>query len=102
MGAVLTLSDEQQAYTLSDRATYLSRQAEGLTLEVLVEGDPVLFNPYGVIPVDPETHPGVNSDLAGQFVEWLTAVETQEMIASFEKNGTQLFYPDSEAWRAAQ
>jgi len=102
MGAVLTLSDEQQAYTLSDRATYLARQAEGLTLEVLVEGDPVLFNPYGVIPVDPETHPGVNSELAGQFVEWLTGVETQEMIGSYERNGAQLFYPDSEAWRAAQ
>ena len=55
MGAVLTMSDEQQAYTLSDRATYLARKAEGLGLEVLVEGDPILFNPYGVIPVSART-----------------------------------------------
>ena len=101
MGAVLTLSDEQQAYTMSDRATYLARKAEGLTLEVLVEGDPILFNPYGVLPVNPETHPGVNSELAQTFVDWLTSVETQELIASFEVNGTQLFYPDSELWREA-
>jgi tungstate transport system substrate-binding protein len=102
MGEVLTLSDEQQAYTLSDRATYLVRKAEGLNLEVLVEGDPVLFNPYGVIPVNPEMHEGVNYELAQQFADWITSVETQELIASFEMNGSPLFYPDSEAWRAAQ
>jgi tungstate transport system substrate-binding protein len=102
MGAVLTLAEEQQAYTLSDRATYLARQAEGLTLEVLVEGDPILFNPYGVMPVSEETHPGVNAELAADFVEWITSVETQELIQSFIVNGNQLFTPDSEQWRAAQ
>jgi tungstate transport system substrate-binding protein len=101
MGAVLTMSDEQQAYTLSDRATYLARKAEGLTLEVLVEGDPILFNPYGVISVNPEVHPGVNFEMAENFVEWLTSVETQEMIGSYERNGSVLFTPDSEQWRAA-
>jgi tungstate transport system substrate-binding protein len=101
MGAVITLAEEQQAYTLSDRATYLARKAEGLTLEVLVEGDPILFNPYGVIPVNPETHPGVNYELAQQFVDWITAVDTQELIASYERNGTELFYPDSAPWHEA-
>lgn len=101
MGAVITLSEEQQAYTLSDRATYLARAAEGLELEVLVEGDPILFNPYGVIPVDPTKNEGINGELATQFVEWITSLETQELIASYESNGKQLFYPDSEAWRAA-
>jgi tungstate transport system substrate-binding protein len=102
MGAVLTMSAESQAYTLSDRATYLSALADGLDLEVMVEGDPILFNPYGVIPVNPETHPGVNIELADQFVEWLTSVETQELIGSFTVNGQALFTPDSEQWRAAQ
>jgi tungstate transport system substrate-binding protein len=102
MGAVLTMADEQQAYTLSDRATYLARKSEGLDLEVLLEGDPLLFNPYGVIPVNPQTHPGVNFDLATKFVEWITSVDTQRLIASYERDGSQLFHPDSTQWREAQ
>ncbi|MCL4250887.1 MAG: substrate-binding domain-containing protein [Anaerolineae bacterium] len=102
MGEVLTMAEEQPGYTLSDRATYLARQEAGLTLEILVEGDQSLFNPYGVIPVNPEVHPNVNAALAQTFVDWLTSVETQALIASFEINGRQLFFPDSEAWRAAQ
>ncbi len=104
MGEVLTMANEQQAYTLSDRATYLARKAEGLDLEVLGEGDEVLFNPYGVIPVNPEKHPGVNFALAQQFVEWITSLETQELIGSFgvEEFGEPLFVPDSDQWRAAQ
>lgn len=102
MGEVLTMSAEQQAYTLSDRATYAARKAGGLALEVLVEGDPVLFNPYGAIPVNPEKHPGVNYELAQAFVEWITSVETQQMIADYEADGTQLFVPDSEQWRSTR
>jgi tungstate transport system substrate-binding protein len=102
MGEVLTMSEEQQGYTLSDRATYLARQAEDLTLEILVEGDDILLNPYGVIPVNPEQHPNVNAELAQAFVDWIISVETQELIASYQINGQQLFFPDSEAWNAAQ
>ncbi len=102
MGAVLTMADEQQAYTLSDRSTYLARQAEGLSLLILFEGDPILFNPYSVIPVNPERHPGVNFELAQKFVEWITSLETQELIASFEiHDQASVFTPDSEQWRAA-
>jgi tungstate transport system substrate-binding protein len=101
MGAVITLAEEQQAYTLSDRATYLARKAEGLTLEVLVEGDPILFNPYGVIPVNPDKNEGINNELANQFVEWITSVDTQELIASYERDGAELFYPDSAQWHEA-
>ena len=71
MGAVLTMSDELQAYTLSDRATYMARQAEGLSLQVLVGGDPILFNPYGVIPVNPAKHPGIHAELGQAFAHWL-------------------------------
>ncbi|NDJ52965.1 MAG: solute-binding protein [Chloroflexi bacterium] len=102
MGAVITIADEQQGYTLSDRATFIARQAEGVSLEVLLEGDEALFNPYGVMPISAERHPDVNAELAMQFVEWLISVETQEMIASFEINGQKLFFPDSDAWNAAQ
>lgn len=100
MGTVLNISQEQQAYTLSDRATYLAQ--EGLTLRVLVEGDPLLFNPYGVIPVNPELHPTVNAELAEQFVAWLTSVETQALIATFEVSGTPLFTPNSAEWLESQ
>jgi len=104
MGAVLTMAQEKGAYTLTDRGTYLVRTLEGLDLPLLVEADPILFNPYGVIVVSPERHPGVNSALAQKFVEWLTSVETQEMIGQFGvvEFGQPLFTPDSEEWRASQ
>lgn len=104
MGAVLTMANEQLAYTLTDRGTYLARTLKGIELPILVEGDPILFNPYGVIPVSPAQHPGVNFELASRFVEWLTSLETQERIAGFgvEQFGQPLFVPDSDAWRQAK
>lgn len=101
MGAVLTLADEIQGYTLTDRGTYIARAAEGLSLEVLVEGDDILFNPYGVMPVNPALHDGINAELAEAFVHWLTSIPTQEMIGSFTVSDTQLFVPDSIPYRLA-
>ena len=62
--------------------------------------DPVLFNPYGIIPVNPDKG-DINLELAERFVDWLTEVETQGVIAEFGADtfGQPLFYPDSEAWR---
>jgi len=102
MGAVLTIADEQRGYTLTDRGTYIARSAVRLELDVLVEGDPILANPYGVIPVNPEQHDNVNFELAMQFVDWLTSVETQRMIGEFTVEGQQLFFPDSTQWREAE
>jgi tungstate transport system substrate-binding protein len=104
MGATLTIANEQQAYTLADRATYLARKKEGLELEILVEGDSRLFNPYGVITVNPEKHPTVNVAGAQTFTEWLTSLETQQLISQFgvADFGQSLFIPDSEQWRAAK
>jgi tungstate transport system substrate-binding protein len=104
MGAVLTMADEQQAYTLSDRATYLARTLEGTDLVTLVEGDPILFNPYGVIAVNPDKSPEIDNELANQFIDWLISLSTQEMIAQFgvAEFGAPLFTPDSTAWREAQ
>jgi len=104
MGALLTMAQEKGAYTLTDRGTYLVRTLKGLDLPILVEGDSILYNPYGVIVVNPEKHPGVKSELAKVFAEWLTSVETQEMIGQFgvEQFGQPLFVPDSKEWRASQ
>ncbi len=103
MGAVLSMADELQAYTLSDRATYLARTLAGTTLEIMVEGDPVLFNPYGVMAVNPDKGEHIQNDLANQFIDWLISVETQELIGQFgiEEFGSPLFTPDSAAWREA-
>jgi tungstate transport system substrate-binding protein len=101
MGATLTVANEKGAYTLTDRGTYLSRK-EGLELPILVEGDPILFNPYGVIAVNPERWPHVRSDLVMQFIEWLTSVETQERIGEFRhSSGEVLFHPNSDQWQSA-
>jgi tungstate transport system substrate-binding protein len=104
MGAVLTIANEQQAYTLSDRATYLARLLEGTELTILVEGDSRLFNPYGVIAVNPEKCPSVNAIGAQTFIEWMTSLETQTLISQFgaDKFGQPLFVPDSAAWNAAK
>jgi tungstate transport system substrate-binding protein len=100
MSAVLTITDELQAYTLSDRATYLARTVEGLYLDILVEGDPILFNPYGVMAVNPAKGDHIQADLANTFVDWLVSTSTQELISQFgvEKFGMPLFTPDSQAW----
>lgn len=103
MGAVLTMADEQQAYTLSDRATYLARTLEGTDLVILVEGDPILFNPYGAIAVNPNKGEHIKADLATTFIDWLVSLPTQELISQFgvAEFGSPLFTPDSAAWREA-
>lgn len=104
MGEVLTMANEQQAYTLSDRATYLARFKEGLELAILVEGDKDLFNPYGVIAVNPDKGPHIQADLADHFIEWIISLPVQEKIAQFgmDEFGQSLFIPDSQAWREIQ
>jgi tungstate transport system substrate-binding protein len=104
MGEVLTMSVEQQAYTLSDRATYLARTKEGLGMEILVEGDTDLFNPYGVIAVNPEKKPAIQAELVNHFIDWILSVPVQEKIGQFgvEDFGQSLFVPDSALWKAYQ
>ena len=103
MGATLTVAEESTGYTLSDRATYLARTSGGIDLEILVEGDPILFNPYGVMAVNPQKSDQIDPDSANQFIDWLVSLPTQELIAEFgvEEFGSPLFTPDSEAWRVA-
>jgi tungstate transport system substrate-binding protein len=105
MGATLTMANEEQAYTLSDRGTYLSRALEDdFMMDILVEGDPILFNPYGVMAVNPDKSDQINLEGANEFIDWLVSLPVQEVIAEYgiDKFGSPLFTPDSEAWRAAQ
>lgn len=94
MGATLNIAAAMNAYTLSDRATWLSFANRG-ALEVLLEGDPRLFNQYGVILVDPERHPHVKEKDAQTFIDWLTGAEGQAAIAGFEIGGQPAFVPNA-------
>ncbi len=73
---------------------------EGTELVVVAEGDKALFNPYGVIAVDPAKNPNIKGDLADQFIDWIISVPTQEMIGAFgqEEFDQSLFIPDSQPW----
>ena len=110
MGETLQFANESGAYTLADRGTYLAQRDNLPELMILFGGESIaenpdakLYNPYGVIPVDPELHEGIQAELAQQFVKWLTSVETQEQIGSYgvDRFGQPLFYPDSEPYRQA-
>ena len=94
MGAVLRIADEKRAYTLTDRGTCIA-YADKIALVVCFEGDKALFNPYGIIAVNPVRHPGVQHELAGKLIDYVTGPEGQEIIGSFRKKGKQLFYPDA-------
>jgi len=92
MGATLNTAAQVPAYALTDRATWLAFENRG-PLAIVFEGDPVLFNPYGVIVVNPDRHPHVKADAAGVFVDWLLSEAGRDAIAGFTVDGTQLFFP---------
>ncbi len=98
MGKTLTFAEEKQGYTITDRGTYVQYKygrPEGLQLEPISEGDKALFNPYGVIPVNPEKHPHVRFDLADTFAKWLVSERGQKVIGDFKLLDKQLFFPDA-------
>jgi tungstate transport system substrate-binding protein len=94
MGPVITMADNLQGYALADRGTYLSMKSK-VELPILVEGDPRLFNPYGIIAVNPDRFPHVNYHGAMQLIAWMTAVEGQRIIGDFKVAGEVLFFPDA-------
>lgn len=98
MGEVLNMAAEMQAYTLTDRATYLAYRAR-TGLAILLEGDPRMFNPYGIIAVNPARHKDVNYKGAVRLIDWLTSAQGQEKIASFRVDGQQVFFPNAGAAR---
>lgn len=96
MGDTFLMANEKQAYTLIDRATYLALK-DKYQLEPMVEGDTALFNPYGVIPLNPEKFPNIDFEGATKFAEWLTSEKGQQLIGEFgkDKYGQALFIPDA-------
>lgn len=91
------IANEKRAYTLTDRGTWLAtKDKDKLEMIIVLEGDPVLFNQYGVMAVNPEKHKHVKYKEAMEFVNWLISKEGQQAIASFkDKNGNALFIPNA-------
>jgi tungstate transport system substrate-binding protein len=95
MGATLNTAAQVPAYALTDRGTWLSFLNRG-PLEIVSEGDPVLFNPYGIILVNPEKHRHVKAEAGQSFIDWILSEAGQAAIASFRVRGEQLFFPSAE------
>jgi len=91
MGEVIVMASERNGYTLSDRGTYIAYSGK-TPLQIVSEGDKRLFNPYGVIMVNPARHKHVKVDLAKEFLNYLTSRQAKQLITGFRKGGKQLFY----------
>jgi tungstate transport system substrate-binding protein len=95
MGAALNTAAAMDAYVLSDRGTWLSFENRR-NLAILLQGDPRLFNQYGVILVNPAKHPDVKQQQAQKFIDWLVSDEGQAAIAGFRLRGEQAFFPNAD------
>lgn len=91
------ITSEKRAYTLTDRGTWLAtKDKDKLDMVIILEDDPILFNQYGVMVVNPQKHKHVKDKEAMEFVNWIISKEGQQAIASFkDKLGNQLFYPNA-------
>ncbi len=94
MGPALNIASSSGAYALTDRGTWLAFKNRG-DLAVLVEGDSKLFNPYGVMVVNPAKHPHVKTAEAQKFVDWVVSPDGQASIAAYKIGGEQLFFPNA-------
>jgi len=94
MGATLNTAVGMSAYTLTDRGTWISFKNKG-DYGIVVEGDPNLFNQYGVILVSPDKHPRVKAAEGQTFIDWILSEEGQSAIASYTLDGQQLFFPNA-------
>ena len=92
MGAALQVANERQAYVLCDRGTFLAYKNK-IDLIILSEGDALLFNPYGIMAVNPAHYSHVKYMEAMQLIAWVTSVEGQKIIGEYEKEGEILFHP---------
>jgi tungstate transport system substrate-binding protein len=94
MGDTLIAANEKNAYTLTDRGTFLNYETR-LTLKILFQGDPLLKNQYSVIAVNPDRFPSVKYREAMEFIAFVTSPEGQRIIAAYIKHGSRLFFPDA-------
>jgi len=93
MGTVLRMANEKRAYTLTDRATWLSFKSQLSNMVVWVQGDPILLNPYAVILVNPVKYPQRNNKGAVALAKFMISEEGQSLIADFTRAGETLFTP---------
>jgi tungstate transport system substrate-binding protein len=93
MGIVLRIADDKEAYTLTDRGTYLAYK-DKMKLEVVYEKDKSLYNPYHIIIVNPDKHQHTKIDLARKYSDFIRSEEGQNLIRNFKVNGQVLFHPD--------
>jgi tungstate transport system substrate-binding protein len=91
MGATLNTAAQADAYVLTDRGTWLGFNNRA-SLEILFQGDAVLFNPYGIMLVNPEKHPHVKAEAGQAFIDWIISPAGQQAIADFKVGGEQLFF----------
>ena len=92
MGATLNMAAGLGAYTLADRGTWLSFKNRQ-DLNILFSGDPEMFNPYGIMLVNPARHPHVKKDAGMILIRWITSAAGRAVIAGYKINGEQLFFP---------
>mgnify|MGYP001823283754 FL=1 len=92
MGKALQIASELQAYTLTDRGTWLAYEGK-LPLAILAAGDQRLFNPYGIMAANPDRYPHANYQGAMALINWITSPPAQQKIADFAVNGKTLFTP---------
>jgi tungstate transport system substrate-binding protein len=92
MGEVIIMATQKRSYTLADRGTYNAFKKEKTDLKIIFEGEEGLFNPYGVIAVNPQRHPHVKYDLAMKLIDYLTGPEGQKIIAEFQVDDEQMFF----------
>ena len=100
MGATITMADEEQAYCLTDRGTWLKFKNDAdmeIELNIVCEGAKGLLNQYGVIAVNPEKYPEVNNEAANAFIEWICSDEIQKLIGEYgvDQYGQALFTPNA-------
>ena len=96
MGKTLQIASELQAYALTDRGTWLAQNAnQKLDLQVVFQGDESLFNPYGVVAINPKKFPHVHINAANKFINWLISDAGQNLIAEFTIDEQQLFFPSA-------
>ena len=94
MGATLNMASSMDAYTLSDRSTWLSFGNKG-NLALLFQGDPPMFNQYGIILVNPKKHPHARAEEGQVFIDWMLGEVGQNLINSFQIQGQQAFFANA-------
>ncbi len=96
MGKAIQIADELGAYTLTDRGTWLSYK-DKTSLKLLYQGNADLFNPYGIIAVNPKRYSGINYNGANALIKWLTSKQGQRLISQYKKDGQVLFIPSADS-----